>query len=192
MIFKEADKILVKDYVEALQETERVLWESPMGFDPEKEHDGKFSLSSCSTTALFWGAFFDLVLFGQEAYSPAFLLLFFIVAPLSISFIYQKTTYKRRHKKIHETQYLLSSKGIIFIVHHDNKIHINQLPYSNIKKVLVGKNKRLVANIMIIPKEKTSFRTYNYWNDAPSHYLTMFHVLNADKAAEIINKNIFS
>ena len=190
MILKTTDKILIKDYINAVDETDRVLWESPMGFDPINEPEGSFSLSSCSSTALFVGGIWFLALLGDEQFYSAFILLFFLITPMLISFVYQRNTYQERHKKIRGTQYLLTSKSVVFIVYHNEKIHINQLPYNNIKKILVSKSVDQVANINIVPKEKPSFCTYNYWNDQPSLYLMMFHVENIEKAAKIIHQKI--
>lgn len=182
---------ILNDYIEVIKEKEEVLWEVTMGelttstdtITPTDTHAPKngFIAFSC------WLAFIFL-LFGAVVFSCLFVILGFVLQRISDSM--QPIGNSYRNKKTQNTQYIVTNKGIIFILGRKGKFHIHNIPYTNIKKIIVNGRNKKQGNIFVIPQEPVNFNTYNYKNNKPSLYISLFNIPNPKEVEAILQQHL--
>lgn len=192
MILSHKDHELLNDYLEVVKEKENVLWEGKMQhieeFNDYFPKDYGWLLIAAGVAAIY------LVM---EVYFLGLLILAGIAFFLSLSFIiktinkhYAATQNDYRSQKAEHTQYLITNKNIVFILWQKGQFHIHSVSLKNIQKIIVNSQDEVQGNIFIIPREPVNFKTYNYLNDKPSQYITMFNIPNPKQVEAILQKHL--
>lgn len=170
MILPSKDRELLKDYIEVVKEKDEILWEAHMG------HTIKAPNPNSNNGCLFYSSGLALFFIWSGVYMVGIFMLAIILLSVALSTGSNFIGKDYRNKKTQNTQYIITNKGIVFIIWRKGKFHIHNIPHKNIKKIVVRGRKKAQGSIYVIPKEPVSFKTYNYWTDKPSHYITMLNI----------------
>ena len=184
MILSPKDRELLQDYIEVVKEKDRVLWEANMG------HTMKPKGSQSNKGCLVYSTLLALFFIWISAYALGIFTLTIVFFSVALSKGGELVGKDYRNKKAQNTQYIITNKGIVFIIWHKGKFHIHNIPHKNIKKIVVRGRNKAKGSIYVIPKEPVSFKTYNYWNDQPSHYITMLNIPYPGEVEAILQKHL--
>lgn len=179
MILSKKDREILNDYIEIVKEKEEVLWEGSMGAPASSKDTNSPKLGGIIFT--FFLAFIFL-LSGGIILTP-----FIIIIGLMAHIVFNNPP-PNRHKntKARNTQYLITNKGIVFILWRKGKFHIHNISYYNIKKIIVNGRGTPQGSIFIIPHEPVSFRTYNYKNNKPTSYISLLNIPHPQEIESIL------
>ena len=182
MILSKKDRDLINDYIEIVKEKEEVLWEGTMGA-PLSSKDTKSPKPKIGCLSLTFFLALMLMLSGGAIFTP-----FILIIGLMTHIVINNQPNGNNHKntKARNTQYLITNKGIVFILWRKGKLHIHNIPYSNIKKIIVNGRDSEQGSIFIIPQEAVSFRTYNYKNNKPSPYISLLNIPHPHEVEAIL------
>ena len=192
MILSHKDHELLQDYLEVVKEKEKVIWEGKM------QHIEEFNnFFSKDYGWLLIAAGVAAIYIVMEVYFLGLLILAGIAFFLTLSFLiqtinkrYAATQNNYRSQKAAHTQYLITNKNIVFVLWRKDNLHIHSISIKNIQKIIVNSKDEEQGNIFIIPREPVNFKTYNYLNDKPSQYITLFNIPNPKQVEAILRNYI--
>jgi hypothetical protein len=188
MKLKLEDKTLVDDYLLALTKVEKILWQGSMGKPPKYLEN--YNPNYFFEAFLLFLLFFFIFLISNGG---IFFLLFLLWLP---SYVFLSKYYRRVKEKkldlVHaHTQYLVTNKRIIFVLHQKETLSIQSIPYENIKKVYSGRILEDAANIYFITNKPTGFQTVKFWSQEPHDKIVMVQVEGYQRILDLIQGHLF-
>lgn len=173
--FKERQ--LIQEYIHSLQEIEPILWKGNLGIsNTAKDHP----LTSLQYTVLFLVSLTFIFAINPAAFLHAdfhyfphyraelLLTLTSVVLITGSLMVYQRELKRKRN----ETQYLLTSQRLIFILYIKGRVKLHSIPLENIRNI--GQNDD--RNLFIQTYHPVDFETYYYASNKTHSVITMVQV----------------